>query len=722
MNTRRKFAKLICLMMAGLTVLLAHSSRATGQQKPDPQKPQDNDVIRVSTTLVQTDVMVFDKQGKFVEGLTPEQFELKVDGKPIPISFLELVTTGSDEEKRQIAAAAKGQPSPSGGATTTMLGRSLFFLFDDLHLSSESFIRARNMLLKTIDEMNGTDRALVIASSGQLGPQQLTSDKAVLKAAIERIVFKAGIRQSIEKPPMSEYQATSLTHGDVSLMDYYVEQVWLKEVGGGMRTPREQVEASIMARARTLLDLAQPSAANALLSFETLMHDAAKLPGRKVLVFISDGFIVNDERSSLYPRLTAATREAARAGVVVYSFNAAGLQTTGIDISDNSTMDPRIARTTFSGTSATQDILYTLAADTGGRALVNNNDLAAGAHLALEETAKYYLAAWRPPVNEVAAGTRFKKIEFRVVGRPELKVRTRKDVASSVSEALLTLPIAGRPAAPAGNAELMTALNSAAPQRGLPTSLVLVYRNVTPSSFAVTASMQIPSKALSFADRDGKQVAVLDVAGIVIDQHGKQVSTFNKQVDIAADSKALDPIRKLVFYTYQTSLPPGRYEIRMGAHDSKSGAIGSAAQSVEIPDLAAGKLALSSLMLVEQAQADNEDEAGEKPEEQRGVAQRFTPDSRLQFLTFVYNATPVAANDNAPDLDVNVEVLRNDRPVAIPQFRELVSEEPTDARRFPFAGEIKLSGLTAGNYVLRVIIVDRSTEASAAQVTSFVIE
>src|SRR5678815_1359361 len=92
------FFKLIgCLLMCG-SLLFA--------QTPQNQKPQD-EVVRVFTELVQTDVTVFDKQGRFVNGLTKENFELKIDGKPRPIDAFDLVKAGSDEET-QLAAARGG--------------------------------------------------------------------------------------------------------------------------------------------------------------------------------------------------------------------------------------------------------------------------------------------------------------------------------------------------------------------------------------------------------------------------------------------------------------------------------------------------------------------------------------------------------------------------------------------------------------------------------------
>src|SRR6185369_18009101 len=109
MFARRNSSRYLSLLL-----LLAVWSTTTAQTQPaPPQKPQD-EVVRVYTELVQTDVMVFDKQGKFVNNLKADNFELRIDGKPRPIQAFEQITAGSDEES-QLAAAR--------GATTVNLKR-----------------------------------------------------------------------------------------------------------------------------------------------------------------------------------------------------------------------------------------------------------------------------------------------------------------------------------------------------------------------------------------------------------------------------------------------------------------------------------------------------------------------------------------------------------------------------------------------------------------------
>ena len=726
MKVLTNFAKAICLTTLVL-VIFAPGSLINGQEKAPPSKPsQDDDVIRVSTTLVQTDVMVFDKQEKFVEGLKPDQFQVKINGTPVVISFLEMVTTGSVEEKAQIAAARGGRPATVTGEKapspiTVVEGRSLFLFVDDLHLSGESLIRTRQMLSNTVDEMTANDRAVVVTASGQLGIQNLSSDKAALKSTIARIALRGGVRQSIETPAMSEGAAFAINHGDRSVIDYYVKQIQRTDQTLSDSSAEEQVKH----RAEIVIDDSAPFASNTLTALESFSRELSRVPGRKLLFFVSDGFFIENERSMSYARLLGATQEAARGGVVIYSLNARGLVTSFPDAGDGANFDPRLTRAVYSEGTESQDVLYSLAYDTGGRAFINNNDINLGIRHALEETSKYYLLAWHPP-QEVTERGKVKRIEVSITGHPELKVRTRRGIAEAISNSLTALSVTSNPMSPTANAstgaELMTALNSDSSQHDIPNSLVLAYRNLNGATFALKASLEISSAGLTFAEVNGKQAATVDVAGIILDQKGKQVTSFNKRIAIGADSNAVDPVRKLVFYNYDANLAPGNYQVRLGVRDVKSGLMGSAKQSVEIPEIATGRFALSSLMLNEHAEADDEEEASEKIGVRKGVAQRFARDSRLRFLTYVYNAAPVAANDNEPDLNVEVKILRANQPILSPALREVAIERGTDAKSFPYVAEIPLAGLQPGEYTLHVTVTDLTTKASATQQATIIVD
>ncbi len=165
---------LLLIVLAGVL-----PAPVSGQTQIPPSKPPADDVIRVNTELVQTGVMVFDKQGHFVDGLRREQFELSVDGKPQPISFFEQVKAGTSKERAQLASIANPAAAEKATAINDPRGRTIVFFIDDLHLSLDSLGRTRKTLAHFIDEeMNENDRVAIASTTGDIGfLQQFTDNK-----------------------------------------------------------------------------------------------------------------------------------------------------------------------------------------------------------------------------------------------------------------------------------------------------------------------------------------------------------------------------------------------------------------------------------------------------------------------------------------------------------------------------------------------------------------
>src|SRR2546422_8368057 len=167
--------RLCCVPTRSVLVLAMTSlfvSYATAQQKQSSPS-QTEDVVKVDTALVQTDVMVFDRQGSFVDGLKRDHFVLKIDGKPREISFFEKIQAGSPNEEAQLAAARGDAPANSSVNVAPVpldRGRTIFFFVDDLHLGAANMVRLRAALNRFIDrEMRQNDEAAIISASGQIG-------------------------------------------------------------------------------------------------------------------------------------------------------------------------------------------------------------------------------------------------------------------------------------------------------------------------------------------------------------------------------------------------------------------------------------------------------------------------------------------------------------------------------------------------------------------------
>src|SRR5215211_2019667 len=178
-------------------------SQTKPERSPDPQ-----DVIKFDTSLVQTDVMVFDKNGRFVEGLKPEQFQLKIDNTQREISFFERIASGNSFTQREelkagqpksVAALNPDAPKPDAQR------RAVIFFVDDLHLAPDSLVRTRQALLEFIDRIGEKDLVAITSPSGQIGfLQQFTADKAALRSAVARLNYRTETKFDMERPPMSE--------------------------------------------------------------------------------------------------------------------------------------------------------------------------------------------------------------------------------------------------------------------------------------------------------------------------------------------------------------------------------------------------------------------------------------------------------------------------------------------------------------------------------------
>ena len=133
----RLFKSLTPLVIGSALYLTTLESTACAQDsKRDQQVRQSDDVIRINTSLAQTDVMVFDKRGHFVDSVKPSQFELRIDGQPVPIAFLDLISTQSGRETAQLALARGDATTTSRSAVAELDdgGRTYFFFVDDVHL------------------------------------------------------------------------------------------------------------------------------------------------------------------------------------------------------------------------------------------------------------------------------------------------------------------------------------------------------------------------------------------------------------------------------------------------------------------------------------------------------------------------------------------------------------------------------------------------------------
>jgi hypothetical protein len=252
------------------------------------------------------------------------------------------------------------------------------------------------------------------------------------------------------------------------------------------------------------------------------------------------------------------------------------------------------------------------------------------------------------------------------------------------------------------------------PSRDLPVALDLQYASAGGQQPVLTITIEVKIDALTFASQDGKEKAVVDLAGFVYDARGKPGSSFQQQVTVTPATTD-EPRRQGegVVYKHRVSLKPGLYQVRGGARDQKSGRAGSTNEWIEIPDLTTRRLAVSTITLREAAATNGP--ALESLTSRGLVNHRFARDSAIRFDGHIYNAT--GGENSKPDVAVQLQILRDRQPVVTTPLQRVPDNQSPAA--LGFGGNLSLQRLPAGRYVLIVTAIDRVSKTSASQQTRF---
>jgi VWFA-related protein len=584
------FVRYLQRTLIGVACALAVAS-TQAQTKPTPS-PEQDDVIRVNTELVQTDVMVFDKKGHFVDGLKAEQFALKVDNKPQTISFFDRVTSGKATVARSgTSAENSSNPGNTATSTATIQGRTVIFYVDDLHLAPDSLSRTRKALTEFIDRgMSEDDQVAITSSSGQIGfLQQFSNDRVALRSAVARLNYRTSTKLDMDKPPMSEYIAMKIRDGDEATLGYYItelqKQNCFRAQGELICTMSPQaLKMAVRERAQEMVTMATPATDNTLIMLENLMRMAAQLPGRKIVFMVSDGFYLNDRKSGSMSRIKRITDAAGRAGVVINTLDARGIISEMLG-ADNPSPIAEGATMNIGEVMASQDGLNALAGDTGGRAFRNTNaPMAEFVDKVLAETANYYLLAWRPDGDEQRRG-KFNRIEASIIGRPELTVRLRTTYFKTAPLPILSLKKkSDKDPEKARDDDMRLVIDAPVSQTQIPTVLELRLSQMPGVGTQVTATIQISREALNFDLNDGKQSSDLDIGGIFYNDKGKPLNSFVGRLRVfPVPANASVDRRAQAVYAFHAWLPAGLYQVRVGVRDTRSGRIGSAMQWIDVP-------------------------------------------------------------------------------------------------------------------------------------------
>ncbi|MFN0084397.1 MAG: VWA domain-containing protein [Blastocatellia bacterium] len=737
------------------------------EQKERPGKQADQTALRIETELVQIDVVVANRQGKLVRDLRREDFELYEDGKKQEITHF--AEGSSVKPARWLTAAAR---KPAGGAgepppKEIVTGRYIVLAVDDFHLAAENLVFARRALKRFINEqMAQGDQVALVTTSGSIGMfQQFTSERDVLERAVDRLtVQNRAVTNVSDFPRITDYQAELIDMGDLDAIELAVQEILRLEPppqgspqGGGASGPsggrnapgpagglsaRERATLQVQTRARMIIGQNVNYSRATLSTLESVTRSLSGLPGRKIMVLLTDGFYMGGRTFQQAYDIRRITDAATRSGVIIYSIDARGLVAAvpGGDASDPGFPDPNLAgaraRIEMNAIEARRDAMNALAVDTGGRAFYNNNDLSLGLRRALDENETYYVLAYEPPVSR--RDGRFHQIEVRIADRAELTVRTRKgylarnEPAERAAEKAAEKAAAKQKEKPpekiaieaqaAREKDIRKGLGSLFPLRDIPIDLAADFINVSDAGSCAVINAQIDASQLSYLEAAGLRKSLLDLTVMVFDEKGKIASTYSERIALNLKPASFEIAIKTGFqYRKLLPLKPGFYQARIVVREEGTGRLGSSARWVEIPDLGKKQLTVSSILFSSGDAGQNAPASASDGYQMRvtSVTRRFKGDSNLDFLIFTYNAI---SEKGLPDLVIQSQVYAGSRLVYASPLAKMNISASSDPQRIPYAARISLEGFTAGEYELKLVVIDRSTKTTANRRINFSVE
>jgi VWFA-related protein len=697
-----------------ISLLLGIAQAQNPQQSPKPKEETvPEDVVRITTSLVQTDVVVTDKNDQVIPDLKLEDFKVYENGKRQDLEFMGFVSADSvpRTEGTINVAGQPLEPDVARNLSQRDLRRVFAFVIDDLTIPYEDVVNVRKLLNDFVnDKMRDGDLVAIIRVTGGKGLlQQFTSDKQLLRRAVAEIT--------------TTMNAYSAFHNLDPIAGINTRQMPGPDSNAPLSPPASNrdtdVDSSAEGVTRGLRSLFALSTAG------DVMNGMKSLPGRKSLVLVSGGLPLIEasqnqvkingvptniaDTRSMYTNVSYLLRQltdrASRAGVVINTLNirsqggvkgvsgftdpgnegrsallpnAGGDETFGraADLTqfDNQALD------SLSGNLG----LQALANATGGVSVTDTNNFSGGLDRILARSS-YYLLAYRPtePFNG-----KFHKLEIKV-GRPGAKVYSRGGFVATADKA-----------APPLNKEqtIIKAAMSPLARRDVDLNGTLQYRYLPTNEAEIDINLQVAVSGLSFKQgADGKYQTAFDVVGFLINDQGKAQSGFSETVTTSLSPAEYTRAQASgIGYVGHINLTPGSYQVRAIVRDTETGRLGAMSKYIEVPDISKKRLTVSSLFLyaVDVAQ-------GNKAKPEPLTALRQLPRTQdLRYAAIIYNPR---VSDGKTQLLARVIISRGDK--VLLQEKDQPVNGTVQNGQVAKIGQFGLKG-QSGRYVLTLVVTD----------------
>ena len=716
------------------------SPTPTAPVKQETRAEQDPEVVRITTNLVQVDIVVT-KDGKQITDLKPDDFEILEDGRAQPITSFAYVSTNSSAANNEAptgpsVTAPNNENAPpviSKPPLPKEIKRTVAIVVDDLGMSFQSMVNLRTYLRKFLSEnLRSNDLIAIIRTGGEVGAlQQFTADRRVLASAISDLKWN----------PCSRVGA-SVMSPERSLITVHPPEPQMRN-----RIPADRSPTSSQIDRPTTANESNPcsvgsSVSNSINAMRFILKGMRELPGRKSMMVISDNLPLQDQelaptefgfkrpmrenanlidvwtQSTSYTEgLQSLTELAIRGSIVIYGVTSQRLQATGAQAADEVSFPPAFVRprpdqldplTKLMRTRSTElhrnaDGAEVLAKETGGFVLRNKNDF--GFDKIFEDQSGYYLIGYRPATTTF--DRRFHTIQARVK-RDGYSVRTRAGFYGVSEE--------NSPAAQPSD-RLNRALVSPFARNDVDVRLATFFANDPARGSLLRVFLTLDAKDLTFnLEPDGTQVAKVDLRTVLFGANGKVTNRQDQTATLGLRGKPYErALREGVVCGFDWPLKhSGAFQLRVAVRDATSQRVGASGQFIHVPNLSSGELALSAILLQAEQNADSDNDS-----QANLVMKRFHQGTSLVFGYSIYNAA-LNKSTHLPKLKTRTLVFRDGIKIYASEPSMVEAGGQSDLQRIPAGARLQLGpALTPGEYALQIVVEDQLSKRTATQWTQF---
>jgi len=549
-------------ILTGFLILLIAATHAGAQQigQNKPADASDNFTLSMKVQLVVEAVVVKDKDGKPMQGLTAKDFAVTEDGVPQTVRIC---------EQQELAALAKPLPASTSASEEIKLYKQL--TRTQITPESEENERYKNRRLLAIyfdmSAMNPADQLRALTAAQQFIRTQMTTVDLVsilryqggsVDILQDFTADRNRLLSILTTMVVGEGQGSAETVDDASSADT------------GAAFGQDDSEFNVFNTDRQLSAL------------ETAAKMLGQLNEKKSLIYFASGLRLNGIDN--HAQLHATVDSAIKAGVSFWPIDARGLvaaaplgDATQGSAGNSGIYSGAAALATTNNFQQSQDTLYALAGDTGGKALFDNNDLTRGIVQAQDAISDYYLIGYY--ATNTAKNGHFRRVKVALTQSVDAKLTYREGYYADKEFSHFTAVDKER--------QLEDALMLEDPITELSIAMEIDHFQLNRAEYFVPIVVKIPGRELALAKRGGAEHTLIDFVGEIKDLvGGGTVTNVRDNVNIKlSDATAAELSRRPIEYDTGFTLLPGKYMIKFLARDDETGRIGTYETTFTIPNL-----------------------------------------------------------------------------------------------------------------------------------------